>query len=243
MGIVDGEDSRAHAHGRPRGYRRRPAGVALAASGGGAVSDQSATAAGIPGDICADTGALLGIAGAACRNVAPAAPAAAPPRSPAARAPTAGRRERHGRSRGESGYGRERLTPESAGPSVRSSRRPWRRSRAVLGAVTGSAPVLKALPVLVPLTAVTGSFAGVPRRRGGAARPRRGQPAPHHPPAATGAGDTNVPAATQLAGLGALPGLADLPHRPVWPARPPGTGQWAAAIPYPGPRCRRPTRA
>jgi len=30
-------------------------------------------------------------------------------------------------------------------------------------------------------------------------------------PGAGGAGDTNVPAASQLAGLGALPGLADLP--------------------------------
>jgi hypothetical protein len=30
-------------------------------------------------------------------------------------------------------------------------------------------------------------------------------------PLTAGAGDTNVPAATQLAGLGALPGLADLP--------------------------------
>ena len=52
-------------------------GVALAASGGsaansgGVVSDQAATPAGIPGDICTDTGALLGIAGAACRSVTP----------------------------------------------------------------------------------------------------------------------------------------------------------------------------
>ena len=42
-------------------------------------------------------------------------------------------------------------------------------------------------------------------------------------PGAGGVGDTNVPAASQLAGLGALPGLADLPSLAGLAARPPRT--------------------
>lgn len=100
----------------------------LAASRGGAVSGQAATPAGIPGDICTDTGGLLGIAGAACRNV-----------------------------------------------------------------------TLRATRMFRPL------------------------------PSWPGSGPFRV--------------SRTCPHRPVWPARPPATGPWAAAIPYPGPRCPRPTRA
>jgi hypothetical protein len=72
----------------------------------------------------------------------------------------------------------------------------------------------------------------VPEHRGGR-RLRAGDgshPAkrPRH-----GAGDTNVPAATQLAGLGALPGLADLPS--AGPASTPArNGAQGGGIPMPG---------
>src|SRR5438034_1215682 len=53
-------------------------------------------------------------------------------------------------------------------------------------------------------------------------------------PGACGAGDTNVPAASQLAGLGALPGLADLPSRAGLANMPALNGVTGGGIPMPG---------
>ena len=53
-------------------------------------------------------------------------------------------------------------------------------------------------------------------------------------PGASGAGDTNVPAASQLAGLGALPGLADLPSLAGLANMPALDGVSGGGIPMPG---------
>ena len=55
-----------------------------------------------------------------------------------------------------------------------------------------------------------------------------------NPPGASGAGDTNVPAASQLAGLGALPGLADLPSLAGLANMPARNGVTGGGIPMPG---------
>jgi hypothetical protein len=57
-----------------------------------------------------------------------------------------------------------------------------------------------------------------------------------NPPGASGAGDTNVPAASQLAGLGALPGLADLPSLAGLANMPARNGVTGGGIPMPGDR-------
>jgi hypothetical protein len=100
---------------------------------------------------------------------------------------------------------------------------------AVLGA-GGSAPSLKTDPVLDPRTAMTGD-PSLSTGADGASAPGTDRTPPNAP--ATGAGDTNVPAATQLAGLGALPGLADLPS--AGPASTPArNGAQGGGIPMPG---------
>jgi hypothetical protein len=53
-------------------------------------------------------------------------------------------------------------------------------------------------------------------------------------PSAGGAGDTNVPAAFQLAGLGALPGLAELPLLAGLANMPARNGVTGGGIPMPG---------
>jgi hypothetical protein len=53
-------------------------------------------------------------------------------------------------------------------------------------------------------------------------------------PGASGADDTNVPAPSQLAGLGALPGLADLPSRAGLAHMPAPNGVTGGGLPVPG---------
>ena len=212
------------------------AGAALAAGrGGGRRPGRRA------GDVCSDAGALLGIVGAACRNV-PLGRLARGRRGQGVRhrgvrgrrpTPAAGPAKAARDGPGQPGRRRDRQPggPAGRGPGHRGARsHRGGRAGAQDGARAGPAHRRDRRPV------------DVPDRRGGR-RVRAGVRRHLCTRARHRAGDTNVPAATQLAGLGALPGLADLPSRPVWPARPPGTGPWAAAIPYPGPRCRRPPRA
>jgi hypothetical protein len=84
---------------------------------------------------------------------------------------------------------------------------------AITGGVIQSA--LAPLSGLAPLSAVTASGPATPgilgASRPAAPTPGSGRTHDSKPGAAASAGDTNVPAASQLAGLGALPGLADLP--------------------------------
>ena len=103
---------------------------------------------------------------------------------------------------------------------------------AVTGATAGFVPQLKMVPALGPLTAVTGN---VPASRvagaGGPSEPGTDGTSSHAP--ATRAGDTNVPAATQLAGLGALPGLADLPSSAGLASTPARNGAMGGGNPMP----------
>jgi hypothetical protein len=204
-------------------------GVALAATGSSAAP--AASAGGLTGDVCSDAGALLGIAGAACQSVASAglptaapAPAQAPagrsaavsPNTPASQgsSPRAGQGSSQGLGATVSQVAERAVAPVTA----------------VLG-VGGTVPVLKTVPVLGPLTAVTGAPSS-PRNAGagGASAPGTDSTAGKAP--AAHAGDTNVPAATQVAGLGALPGLADLPSAGL-ASTPPGNGAKGGGIPLP----------
>jgi len=83
---------------------------------------------------------------------------------------------------------------------------------------------------VAPVTSVLGVTAPAPRGLTGE-RVRRpfGKV-----PGASGAGDTNVPAASQLAGLGALPGLADLPALAGLATMPAQNGATGGGIPMPG---------
>jgi hypothetical protein len=109
------------------------------------------------------------------------------------------------------------------------------------------APVTSVLGVNAP--AGTGSFTSGPlaglQQMSGLA-PLATAPAPRglaggnasslfgNTPGADGAGDTNVPAASQLAGLGALPGLADLPSLAGLANTPAPNGVSGGGIPMPG---------
>jgi hypothetical protein len=109
------------------------------------------------------------------------------------------------------------------------------------------APVTSVLGVNAP--AGTGSFTSGPlaglQQMSGLA-PLATAPAPRgltgddtsgifgNTPGAGGAGDTNVPAASQLAGLGALPGLADLPSLAGLANTPAQNGVSGGGIPMPG---------
>jgi hypothetical protein len=86
-------------------------------------------------------------------------------------------------------------------------------------------------PAPAPLTAVTGTPSSRDSGADGASAP--GTDRTSATPPAARAGNTNVPAATQLAGLGALPGLADLPS--AGPASTPArNGAPGGGIPMPG---------
>ena len=109
------------------------------------------------------------------------------------------------------------------------------------------APVTSVFGVNAP--AGTGSFSGGPlaglQQMSGLA-PLATAPAPRglagpgvsssfgNPPGAGGAGDMNVPAASQLAGLGALPGLADLPSLAGLANMPAPNDDMGGGIPMPG---------
>jgi hypothetical protein len=103
---------------------------------------------------------------------------------------------------------------------------------AVLGA-SGTAPVLMTMPTLAPLTAVTGD-APASRTSGAAGASAPGTDSTTGDKPAARAGDTNVPAATQLAGLGALPGLADLPSSAGLASTPARNGAMGGGNPMPG---------
>jgi hypothetical protein len=210
-------------------------GVALAASGSSsaalAASGAAASPAGMPGDVCSDAGALLGLT-AACQSIAlPGLPGAGT-------AQTA-------RSAGSQGAGRESVparhgtaTSQGAGQGVDATVSPVVQRAvapvtAVLGA-SGTVPVLTPVPTLAPLTAVTGAApAGRTGGAGGASARGTDSTTGKNTPAAR-AGDTNVPAATQLAGLGALPGLADLPSSAGLASTPARNGAMGGGNPMPG---------
>jgi hypothetical protein len=200
----------------------------LAASGGGAAASQ----AGMSGDVCSDAGALLGLADAACRSVTlPGLPGAGT-------AQTARSAASQGAGLGSVPASQGTAASQGTGPGVDPAvsqvvQRAVAPVTAVLGATAGTVPGLKTVPVVAPLTAVTGNpstsrIAGT----GGVSEPGTDGTSPHAP--ATRAGDTNVPAATQLAGLGALPGLADLPSSAGLASTPARNGAMGGGNPIPG---------
>ena len=245
MGIVDGENGRPHAHGRPVAAAAAAAavpacapwppargGAALAAGRGGAGRQRRpgsrVPSAATPGPCWAS----------------PEPPAGASP-SPACPDPgRSGRQRVRGQRREAAGGAPLAGASQGVGAAVSQVvQRAVAPVTAVLGATAGSVPGLKTVPALVPLTAVTGTpaasrvagaggLSGPGDRRHLLTRPRRRR-GRHERSGRYPAGRTQGP----------FRASRTCPHRPVWPARPPGTGPRAAAIPYPGPHCPRPTRA
>jgi len=206
-------------------------GVALAA--GGSAGSAAGPGLGLsrlvaPAGVCDDAGALPGVVGAACQVGNAVVPPAAP---------------------GQTGPGTANTPPAGSGQSPAS---PCGSAAAVLGdstagCVSGAlAGVMQSRPAtgtrsggiaadviqrtVAPVTSVLGVTAPAPRGLTGE-RVRR---IFDNQPAASGAGDTNVPAASQLAGPGALPGLANLPSLAGLANMPALNGVSGGGIPMPG---------
>ena len=121
-----------------------------------------------------------------------------------------------------------------AGPATRQAA--GDNADAITGGVIQSA--LAPLSGLAPLSAVTASGPATPgilgASRPAAPTPGSGRTPDRTPGAGAGARDTNVPAASQLAGLGTLPGLADLPSLAGLANMPALNGVTGGGIPMPG---------
>jgi hypothetical protein len=222
--------------------------TALSARSGAIGSGQVTAQAGRAGDVCLDAGALLGIVGTACQSV-PLVDSPAPAQAGQSAADAGRAAASQGPGQGTSGQGTSGRRASGQGASGQGAARgsgqdTARNSSQDLAATVGQviqravAPVTAVLgaggspleTVPAPLTAVAGAPSSRSTGADGASAP--GTDRTSSPPAAR-AGDTNVPAATQLAGLGALPGLADLP--PAGPASTPArNGAPGGGIPMPG---------
>jgi hypothetical protein len=111
----------------------------------------------------------------------------------------------------------------------------------VTSALGTAGPLAGLQPVsgLTPLLGVTGSSSPATLGTLGAGGmsalgPGSGRTLDYPPSAGSGAGDANVPTASQLVGLGALPGLADLPSPAGLASMPALNGVTAGGIPMPG---------
>jgi hypothetical protein len=215
-----------------------------------------------PAGVCDNTGVLLGVVGAACQVGTAVLPAAAPVQTgpgPASTAPAGSGRSPAGSGRsptGPCGSAAAVLGDSTAGcasGALAGVTQPWPAAGTASGGTAAGviqravAPVTSVLGVTGP--AGTGSFGSGPlaglQPMSGLA-PLATAPAPRrlagervrrtsgNPPGASGAGDTNVPAASQLAGLGALPGLADLPSLAGLANMPARDGVTGGGIPMPG---------
>jgi len=239
------------ARGGSAALAARGGGPALAARGGAIGSGQVTAQTARAGDVCRDAEGLLGIVGTACQSVTlVASPAPAPAqggqagpaaagtgRATASRGASQGSGQGSSRapSQGTSGQGTARGSGQGA---ARNSSQDLaatvgqviQRAVAPVTAVLGPSGSVSALSTAPP-TAVTGAPSARSTGADGASAPGTDRTSAR-PPAAR-AGDTNVPAATQLAGLGALPGLADLPS--AGPASTPArNGATGGGIPMPG---------
>ncbi len=217
-----------------------------------------------PAGVCDEPGALMGVVGAACQVGTAVLPPAAPAQtgrdttgsSPAGSGtgrPACGSAAAvlgdstagcvsgalAGVTQPRSATGGTGAGGSAAGPAV---------AGGAAGVIQRTvAPVTSVLGVNAP--AGTGSFSSGPlaglQQMSGLA-PLATAPAPRglvgdstssifgNTPGAGGAGDTNVPAASQLAGLGALPGLADLPSLAGLANTPAPNGVSGGGIPMPG---------
>jgi hypothetical protein len=206
-------------------------GVALAGTGGGTSGDASVLSnnqflvpISIPASICGNAGALLGVARAACLGGATASlPAHGPPQT-----------GRSGMSSGNVSVGSDNQVsiPVSIPLDVCGN------AAAVLGdstagcaggAMTGSTNNRSAGSV-IPGRAIQSAAAPVTSALG----PGSGRTFDNTPSAGSGAGDANVPTASQLVGLGALRGLADLPSLAGLANMPALNGVMGGGIPMPG---------
>jgi hypothetical protein len=184
-------------------------------AGSGNVSADSRHTVSLPVDVCGNAAAVLGDSTAGCAGGALAGLATQQAAGDNADAITGG-------------VIRSALAPVAsalaAGPGP-------------LGA-TGPLGGLAPLSGLAPVSAGTASSAATPGILGasGTAVPTPGSDRTFDrtPGAGAGVGDTNVPAASQLAGLGALPGLADLPSLAGLANMPALNGVTGGGIPMPG---------
>ena len=213
-------------------------GVALAA--GGSAGSEAGPGLGLgllvaPAGACDDAGALLGVVGAACQVGTAVLAPAAPGRTGPGTANTRAGRERsvagqpvrqHGRRARRLHRGlRERRAGRRHAATARF------RSRVRSGGTGSGGTAAGAIQrAVAPVTSVLGVTAPAPRGLTG----ERVRSVSDNQPGASGAGDTNVPAASQLAGLGALPGLADLPSLAGLANMPALNGVSGGGIPMPG---------
>jgi hypothetical protein len=217
-----------------------------------------------PAGVCDDAGTLLGVAGAACQAGTAVLPPAAPGQTGRGSTSTPPAGSSSGSSAGRSrasgcGSAAAVLGDSTAGcvsgALAGVTQRPASGGTVAAPVAGGTAGVVQR--AVAPVTSVlgvnspagTGSFASGPlaglQQMSGLA-PIATVPAPRgltgdnvtgtsqNPPSAGGAGDTNVPAASQLAGLGALPGLADLPSLAGLANMPALNGVTGGGIPMPG---------
>jgi hypothetical protein len=238
-------------------------GVALAAGSSAGSAARPGLSLGqlvAPAGVCDDTGALRGVVGAACQVGTAVLPPAAPAqtgRGTTSSSPAGGKAGRPPAC----GSAAAVLGDSTAGcvsgalagvTQPRSASGGAAAGGTVAGGAAGViqrtvAPVTSVLGVNAP--AGTGSFTSGPlaglQQMSGLA-PLATAPAPRgltgdntssifgNTPGAGGTGDTNVPAASQLAGLGALPGLADLPSLAGLANTPAQNGVSGGGIPMPG---------
>jgi hypothetical protein len=184
-------------------------GVALAA--GGSAGSDAGPGPGLgllvaPAGACDDPGAPLGVVGAACQVGTAVLSPAGPCGSTAA------------------------VLGDSTAGCVSGALAGVTQPRPASGTGSGGADAGVIQRAVAPVTSVLGVTA--PGTRGLAGEHVRS--IFDNQPGASGAGDTNVPAAFQLAGLGALPGLADLPLLAGLATMPARNGVTGGGIPMPG---------
>jgi hypothetical protein len=199
----------------------------LSGAGSGNVSAGRGNAVSIPVslplDICGNAAAVLGDSTAGCASGALVGPAA------------------HHSATGANSAGANSAGAITGGV-IQSAVAPVACALGAAGPLGGVAPLSSLAPLSVvtgsgrPVSVVTGSGRPAIAKTIGppAPGPGSGRTFDSTPGAGAGAGDTNVPAASQLAGLGALPGLADLPSLAGLANMPALNGVTGGGIPMPG---------
>jgi hypothetical protein len=199
----------------------------LSGAGSGNVSAGRGNAVSIPVslplDICGNAAAVLGDSTAGCASGALVGPAA------------------HHSATGANSAGANSAGAITGGV-IQSAVAPVASALGAAGPLGGVAPLSSLAPLSVvtgsgrPVSVVTGSGRPAIAKTIGppAPGPGSGRTFDSTPGAGAGAGDTNVPAASQLAGLGALPGLADLPSLAGLANMPAPNGVTGGGIPMPG---------
>jgi hypothetical protein len=205
--------------------------VALAAGGGAGSDAGPGLGLGLlvaPAGACDDAAALLDVVGAACQVgtavLSPAAPGQTGPGT--ANTPPAGSVQSPASPCGSTAA----VLGDSTAGCVSGALAGVTQPRSASGTGTSGADAGVIWRAVAPVTSVLGVTAPAPRGLTG----ERVKSIFDNQPGASGTGDTNVPAASQLAGLGALPGLADLPSLAGLANMPALNGVSGGGIPMPG---------